>query len=68
MLKSPGQSEENFRAMHERNPLGRGVTSADVVAAVDYLIASPAVTGELLTIDSGQRFDPPSRDVQFLET
>ena len=68
MLKSPGQSDENFRAMHEHNPLGRGVTSADVIAAIDYLIASPVVTGELLTIDAGQRFDPPGRDVQFLET
>jgi len=68
MLKSPGQSDENFRAMHEHNPLGRGVASADVIAAIDYLIASPVVTGELLTIDAGQRFDPPERDVQFLET
>lgn len=68
MMKSPGQSDENFRAMHEHNPLGRGVTSADVVAAIDYLLASPVVTGELLTIDGGQRFDPPGRDVQFLET
>jgi NAD(P)-dependent dehydrogenase (short-subunit alcohol dehydrogenase family) len=68
MLKSPGQSDENFRAMHEHNPLRRGVTSADVIAALDYLIASPVVTGELLTIDAGQRFDPPGRDVQFLET
>jgi NAD(P)-dependent dehydrogenase (short-subunit alcohol dehydrogenase family) len=68
MLKSPGQSDENFQAMHERNPLRRGVTSADIVAAIDYLLASPVVTGELLTIDAGQRFDPPGRDVQFLET
>jgi NAD(P)-dependent dehydrogenase (short-subunit alcohol dehydrogenase family) len=68
MLKSPGQSDENFRAMHEHNPLRRGVTSADVIAAIDYLLASPVVTGELLTIDAGQRFDPPGRDVQFLET
>lgn len=67
MLRSPGQSDENFRAMHENNPLGRGVTSADIIAAIDYLLASPAVTGELLTIDGGQRFDPPGRDVQFLE-
>jgi NAD(P)-dependent dehydrogenase (short-subunit alcohol dehydrogenase family) len=67
MLKSPGQSEENFRAMHQRNPLGRGVTSGDVIAAIDYLVASPVVTGELLTIDAGQRFVPPERDVQFLE-
>ena len=67
MLRSPGQSEENFKAMHERNPLRRGVTSSDIVAALDYLIAVGTVTGEVLTIDGGQRFDPPSRDVQFLE-
>jgi NAD(P)-dependent dehydrogenase (short-subunit alcohol dehydrogenase family) len=67
MLRSPGQSEENYREMHGRNPLGRGVTAADVVAAIDYLIASPVVTGEVLTIDGGQRFSPPGRDVQFLE-
>lgn len=68
MLKSAGQTEENFRSMHRRNPLGRGVTPSDVIAAIDYLIASPVVTGEVLTIDAGQRFDPPRRDVQFLES
>lgn len=67
MLRSPGQSERNFEAMHSRNPLGRGVTPGDVMTAIDYLVASPAVTGEVLTIDGGQRFDPPGRDVQFLE-
>jgi NAD(P)-dependent dehydrogenase (short-subunit alcohol dehydrogenase family) len=67
MLKSPGQSDENYEAMHTHNPLGRGVTPADVLAALDYLLASQAVTGEVLTIDAGQRFDPPTRDVQFLE-
>lgn len=67
MLKSPGQSEENYRRMHVRNPLGRGVTPADVMAAIDFLVASPAVTGETLILDSGQRFEPPGRDVQFLE-
>lgn len=67
MLKSAGQSDDNFRAMHRRNPLRRGVTPADVMAAIDYLVASPVITGEVLTLDSGQRFDPPGRDVQFLE-
>lgn len=67
MLRSPGQSEENFEAMHARNPLGRGVTAADLVAALDYLVAAMTVTGEVLTIDGGQRFDAPGRDVQFLE-
>jgi len=67
MLRSPGQSEENFEAMHRRNPLGRGVAPAEVIAAIDYLLAAPTVTGETLTIDGGQRFSPPRRDVQFLE-
>ncbi len=68
MLRSAGQSDENFAQMHDRNPLGRGAMPEDVVTALDYLIASPGVTGEVLTIDGGQRFDPPPRDVQFLET
>ena len=67
MLKSSGQGEENFRKMHTRNPLRRGVEPVHVFAALDYLIASPAVTGEVLVIDGGQRFQPPGRDVQFLE-
>lgn len=67
MLRSPGQSEENFTTMHKRNPLGRGVTPAHVVTAIDYLLQCDAVTGEVLTIDGGQRFAPPGRDVQFME-
>lgn len=67
MLRSNGQSEENFRAMHVRNPLGRGVEPADVVGAIRYLIDAPCVTGQVLIIDAGQRFLGLSRDVQFLE-
>ena len=67
MLRSPGQSEENFEAMHRANPLGRGVTPDDVMIAIRYLIESQSVTGEVLTIDGGQRFWSLQRDVQFLE-
>jgi NAD(P)-dependent dehydrogenase (short-subunit alcohol dehydrogenase family) len=67
MLRSTGQSEENFAAMSRANPLRRAVEPGDVVAALRYLIASPAVTGEMLTIDGGQRFWSLERDVQFLE-
>ena len=67
MLRSPGQTEENFAAMQCANPLGRGVEPGDVVAALRYLIDSPAVTGQVLTIDGGQRFWALDRDVQFLE-
>lgn len=68
MLRSSGQSEANFEAMHSANPLGRGVEPEDVVAAIRYLIGARTLTGQTLVLDGGQRFDPPERDVQFLET
>jgi NAD(P)-dependent dehydrogenase (short-subunit alcohol dehydrogenase family) len=67
MLRSPGQSEENFAAMLAHNPLRRGVEPADVAAAIDYLVGARTVTGQVITIDSGLRFAAPGRDVQFLE-
>lgn len=67
MLRSNGQSEANFEAMHSANPLARGVEAEDVIDAVRYLVGARTLTGEVLTIDGGQRFEPPPRDVQFLE-
>jgi NAD(P)-dependent dehydrogenase (short-subunit alcohol dehydrogenase family) len=66
MLRSSGQSEENFGTMHANNPLGRGVEPEDVVAALHYLIGAAAVTGQVITIDGGHRFLGLARDVQFL--
>ena len=67
MLRSAGQSEENFEAMHANNPLRRGVEAEDVIGAICYLVGATAVTGQVITIDSGQRFMGLERDVQFLE-
>ena len=66
MLRSAGQTDENFDRVHSQNPLGRGVDPEDVVAAIRYLASARTVTGEVIVIDSGQRFLPPGRDVQFL--
>jgi len=66
MLRSSGQSEENFEVMHADNPLKRGVEPADVVDAIRYLAAARSVTGQIIVIDSGQRFLGLERDVQFL--
>jgi len=68
MLRSSGQSEENFEAMHSNNPLHRGVEAADVIGALRYLIGAQCVTGQILVIDSGHRFLGLERDVQFLGT
>lgn len=67
MLQSPGQSTHNFRQAHAFNPLRRGVTPDDVWAALRFLLDSPVTTGEVLTLDGGQRFLALSRDVQFLD-
>jgi NAD(P)-dependent dehydrogenase (short-subunit alcohol dehydrogenase family) len=66
MLRSPGQSDDNFQAMHSANPLRRGVEPADVLHALRYLIDARTVTGQCLLLDSGQRFLRLDRDVQFL--
>jgi NAD(P)-dependent dehydrogenase (short-subunit alcohol dehydrogenase family) len=66
MLRSSGQSEENFRGMHAGNPLGRGVSAEDVIAAIRYLLGALTVTGQTLWLDSGHRFMSLERDVQFL--
>ncbi|HKC03654.1 MAG TPA: SDR family oxidoreductase [Sphingomicrobium sp.] len=66
MLRSSGQTEENFATMHGHNPLNRSVGPDDVIGAVRYLIEARCVTGQVLVIDSGQRFLALERDVQFL--
>lgn len=68
MLPSGEQGEANFAAVHDLNPLGRGVEVEDVVAALRFLIDSVGMTGQTLGLDGGQRFMALSRDVQFLES
>ncbi len=69
MLRSSGQSEENFAAMHANNPLGRGVEPRGCGRrASAILIGARCVTGQVLD----DRFRPAlhglDRDVQFLGT
>jgi NAD(P)-dependent dehydrogenase (short-subunit alcohol dehydrogenase family) len=68
MLPSGEQDDANFAAVHNLNPLRRGIEVADVIAALRFLIDSPTMTGQTLALDGGQRFMALTRDVQFLET
>ncbi len=67
MLPSGAQDEAGFAKMHALNPLGIGVDVAMVTDALRFLIAQPAMTGQTLVVDGGQRFMALPRDVQFLE-
>ena len=65
MVSGP-QSRDNFEKAHVHNPLRRGVLADHIVAALRYLVAVPTITGEVLTLDSGQRLMGMPRDVAFM--
>ena len=66
-LVSGPQSRDNFEAVHDLNALRRGVTVAEIVTALRFILATPTLTGQTVTLDGGQRFLGLARDVQFLE-
>ena len=67
-LVSGPQSRENFDRVHAINALERGVEVDEIVGALRFIVATPTLTGQIITIDGGQRFLSLARDVQFLET
>jgi NAD(P)-dependent dehydrogenase (short-subunit alcohol dehydrogenase family) len=60
--------QKNFEAVHALNALRRGVRVEEVVAALRFIIATPTLTGQTLTLDGGQRFLGLPHDVQLLES
>ncbi|MBL6954447.1 MAG: SDR family oxidoreductase [Alphaproteobacteria bacterium] len=65
-LPSTNQSAQGFRTAHALNPLGQGSTLEQLVAALRFILAAPALTGEVITIDGGQSLLGLPRDVAFL--
>jgi NAD(P)-dependent dehydrogenase (short-subunit alcohol dehydrogenase family) len=66
-MVSGEQSGANFEQVHGLNALGRGVEVEEIVAALRFIVATPTLTGQIITLDGGQRFLSLPRDVQFLE-
>jgi NAD(P)-dependent dehydrogenase (short-subunit alcohol dehydrogenase family) len=64
-LPSPGQSQDVFERQHGATPLGYGVEPEDVASAALFLLEAPAVTGQVLYVDAGQRFMARARDFAF---
>jgi NAD(P)-dependent dehydrogenase (short-subunit alcohol dehydrogenase family) len=62
-LVSGPQSRENFGKAHAFNPLGEGVDVAHLVAALRFLLHTPTVTGQTITVDAGLRFLALPRDI-----
>ena len=64
-IASPEQTEEGFRIAQAESPLGTGPTPEDVADAVLFLINAKSVTGQIIFVDSGERFLNRNRDVVF---
>jgi NAD(P)-dependent dehydrogenase (short-subunit alcohol dehydrogenase family) len=53
-LPSPRQSPEQFREQFRRLPLRRGTSPAEIAAALRFILAAPAMTGQMIALDGGQ--------------
>ena len=53
-LPSLRQSPEQFREQCRRLPLRRGASPSEIAAALRFILAAPAMTGQMIALDSGQ--------------
>jgi NAD(P)-dependent dehydrogenase (short-subunit alcohol dehydrogenase family) len=65
-LVSGPQSRENFAVAHRFNPLGEGIDVAHLVAALRFLLHTPTITGQTITVDAGLRFLALPRDIAHM--
>ncbi|MCS7219887.1 MAG: SDR family oxidoreductase [Anaerolineae bacterium] len=56
VLPPPGYSEEKIARIAQRTLLGRWGTPEDVAEAVLFLIRADYITGEVITVDGGERY------------
>jgi len=64
-LPSGDQSDAEFAAVAGENLLRRAVPIDELARAVEYLLTAPAITGQNLFVDNGQRFLRRDGDVMF---
>lgn len=64
-LPSGGQSAEEFERAHRMNPMQGGSTPEDIIRAVRFILATPSMTGETITVDGGQHLDARNGDVMY---
>ena len=65
-LPSGSQTQEEFERSGDSLMLGRGSTPEQILAALRFILAAPAFTGQCITIDGGQVLQAMPRDVAFM--
>lgn len=61
------QSDSHFARQRAATVLGRGSLPSDICRALDFLIDSPAVTGQMIAVDGGQHLAWATPDVLGVE-
>jgi len=62
-LRAARQSRSHFERQRLATVLERGAEVDDILAALDYLLAAAAVTGQLICVDGGQHLGWRTQDV-----
>jgi NAD(P)-dependent dehydrogenase (short-subunit alcohol dehydrogenase family) len=60
VLPSPRQSARQFARACASTPLGRGASPGEIVTAVRFILASPAMTGQMIALDGGLHLVAPA--------
>jgi NAD(P)-dependent dehydrogenase (short-subunit alcohol dehydrogenase family) len=53
-LPSVNQTQEQFEASVQVQPLRRGTTPAEICDAIRFILTAPALTGQVIVLDGGQ--------------
>lgn len=54
-LPSPGLDQARFEELCRSTPLQRGTSPEEIAGALRFIMASPSMTGQLITLDGGQQ-------------
>jgi len=66
-LPNAQQSEQDFARENARMLLGRGTTPDEILAAIKFILASPAMTGQMIALDGGQHLLWQTPDMADME-
>jgi NAD(P)-dependent dehydrogenase (short-subunit alcohol dehydrogenase family) len=66
-LQGARQTATHFAKQREATILGRGANASDITSAMDYILSSPALTGQLICVDGGQHLGWQTPDILGLD-
>lgn len=68
-LRSSRQSEEQFDRQWQATPLQTSVDPKEIYNAVRFILATPSMTGQMLTLDAGQHlgWSQPGQSIPAME-